>query len=334
MKNTVCFTSQIRNRLKELQKENNYTLEDIYFKTKIHPNTYKNWFRAEGTAGSVKTFKDKHIHKLAELYDCTTDYLICRSNNKTTNRFGNSLLHPVEFQTGNKLSELVKYLQNNEEIIILLHNLLVSAPEEVRKITINQLKTWNTEFKLYNLLYGNDTPIKDPFELLTVAMNPYSANITDAILSLASANFNFGKERYADALPKYLKIIYNTTKNTEFITKEALEKILQLESIWEEYPSALKEIFSKNYKKILLEEQKKLEKRKKLEEQKTPEERKKLEEQRTLEEQKRLEDPIERAINNQDFSVLPKEYYKSIYKYFKNNGIELQNLKDYLETLY
>lgn len=331
---SVKFDDKIRDRLKDLQNEHNYTIREISRRSGISPNTYKNWFRNEGAKGSVKTLKADSINALAKLYDCTTDYIICESDNKMTDRWGRNIIHPITFETPEKLSDLTNYFKKNPDVTNLLHRLLVSAPKEVQKITTDRLFAWNEEIKIYNLLYGNDNPIKESFNLITQAADSYHAHITDATLSLASANFNFSKKRYEDALPKYLKIIYNSTMDTKHITKVAIKKVLQLESIWEEYPSALKEIFSENYEQILLEEQKKLDEQKKLEKQKTPEERKELEEQRKLEEQKRLEDPIERAINNQDFSALPKEYYKSIYKYFKNNGIELQNLKDYLETIY
>lgn len=100
-------TSIIVRNIKELQNINNYTDEQVAEYTGINLTTYKNIVRSIGPGGN-KFIKDIYIKKIADLYHCSTDYILGLSNDKTLDRYGDPAKISLEILDNKPKQKFIK----------------------------------------------------------------------------------------------------------------------------------------------------------------------------------------------------------------------------------
>lgn len=110
MNNTV-------NRILDLMEENNVSGHQLSRRLKLKGNAVTAW--KAGTSSSYF----KHIGDIADYFDVSTDYLLCKTNKKKPNSSNvkpflmskDGQIHHLDKETSNKLSEFLEYIENKSK---------------------------------------------------------------------------------------------------------------------------------------------------------------------------------------------------------------------------
>lgn len=237
----IELTNEIRERLKEQQKNKKKSDKQIANLIRLHETTYKNIIR---TVGGNKFVKEQIIKDLAEYYNCTPDYLKCLSNNPLTDQNGREVIGPVDFQIRNNIhEELFDYFREHPQTCKNIYFLLCKLPNGLKEnivSTINSIShllqtsflfsyTTNLEDKSFKL-FQSDFALADPL-------------YADFARNLMVADYLYEKENYESALIEYIRIIYNTIEHkaaqTNPIAEAACHKIIDIKTNWSKFPSEL-----------------------------------------------------------------------------------------------
>lgn len=233
------FTNEIRTRLKTLQAEHKYTNAKIAAIIGVKPDTYKNMTRRNG----LKKFSEKYIYKFSNHYNCTRDYILCKSNIKTQDCNGVEKIVPIDFHAKeDKIADLVAFFHHSEntEILRTLHFFLIKLTPDFREHLIKVMISTADLFKTYGLVFRKDDLDEESLLFLSNVLKLDNPELTAATIQLAEADSLLGKKRRKNALLKYLEIVYYASTNTYPVVKEALRKIFCLENNWGNYPAELK----------------------------------------------------------------------------------------------
>lgn len=237
------FTNEIRTRLKALQKEYNYTNAKIAAIIGVNTDKYKNMTRRKKGA---KKFSEEYIGKFSNHYNCTRDYILCKSNIKTQDCEGNEKIVPIDFHAKeDKIADLVAFFHHSEntEILQNLHLFLVELTPEIRDDLIKVINSTANLFKTCGLVFRKDNLNEKSLLFLSQVLKLDNPELTAATVRLADADYLFGKKKYKAALLKYLEIVYYASPNANSVVKEAIKKIFCLENNWGKYPVELKSDF-------------------------------------------------------------------------------------------
>ena len=240
------MTSEIRKRLKDLQKKYRYTNKDVAHLLNLTTDGYKNMLREK--KGSYY-FREEHINILKTHYGCTRDYLICESDVEFEDRNGTEKTNPISFSENEKKLLALRNLldtADNRNNLNNLHYLLVEAPSYIQKNTFDIINSLATFLKPFGSLMRSDNQNSEVFHLIFNALNNQKPELTASTITFADAKFDLNKQRYAEALSKYLKIIYYVSDPTISLVQDVIDEIISLEKNWEHYPSELKGSFLDN----------------------------------------------------------------------------------------
>lgn len=243
------FTNEIRTRLKALQEEHNYTNAKIAAIIGVTTDKYKNMTRKNG----LKKFPEEYIGKFSNHYNCTRDYILCKSHVKTQDCEGNEKIVPIDFRDKeDKIADLVAFFHHSENLEILrsLHLLLIELTPDIRDDILKVIISVADLFKTYGLVSRKDNLDEKSLLFLTNVLKLDNPELTAATIRLADADSLFGKKKYKAALLKYLEIVYYASFNASSAVTEAIKKIFCLEDNWGKYPDELKNEFHNKLDKL------------------------------------------------------------------------------------
>lgn len=243
------FTNEIRTRLKALQAEHNYTNAKIAAIIGVTTDKYKNMTRKNG----LKKFPEEYIGKFSNHYNCTRDYILCKSHVKTQDCEGNEKIVPIDFHAKeDKIADLVAFFHHSEnsEILRSLHLFLIELTPDIRDDIIKVIISAADLFKTCGLVFRKDNLNERSLLFLSEVLKLDNPELTAATVRLADADYLFGKKKYKAALLKYLEIIYYASPSASPVVNEAIRKIFCLECNWGRYPDELKNEFHNKLTKI------------------------------------------------------------------------------------
>ena len=232
--------SMIKN-IKEAQEKKGYTAEQVANQIGIPLTTYKNIIRSKGGNDYVK---DSIISKLADLYDCSTDYILGLSDDETCDRNNRKVIRPLDFSEQYKLIyELSNYLNSDFKTLRALHYLLCQTPSWRREEYLKSLQTFTNTLMETSFWENFKERTKADYEFLVENSIKYGDEYSNHISLLDCADFLLKNANYKRSLKTYLKIIYNTLSEPlilEPIANKAISQVLWLNNNWDEFPTELK----------------------------------------------------------------------------------------------
>ena len=234
-------TKEVVDRLRLLQGISNLSDSKVAKRVGITLSQYKNIIRSPSKGGNQK-IDYIIIERLANLYECTTDYILGFSDKPYTDRLNRKITPAISFEMrNNMLNDLNEYLYDSENFSTLqnLHFLICKLPAPKR---IDLLKGFNTFI---------DTLRKESFycrigsipgdKLDTIMkINNDDPDYIDAVLALANANSLFTKRKLSKALYSYVEVVYIAlTKNAIMVgplAEIALQKIERIQASLDDFP--------------------------------------------------------------------------------------------------
>lgn len=236
----IKLTPEIRKRIKELQKKKNYTDRIMASELNISISRYKNITRTTG--GNTYLNKDL-LARLSQFFDCTSDYIICQSNNPSLTRNNKEVVHPISFsEKEDMLAYISDYLYQPEhtETLRSLYLILAKLPIEDRKSMINAINSIAKLAKPYTVISCNDSSeSKDMKKLFKDCIEQDNSDFTSFTIKLAEANNHFIKHRFAKALYRYIDIIFHGPYVSRDAVKTAISRVNCLSKDWKCFPREL-----------------------------------------------------------------------------------------------
>lgn len=102
--------TMIGSRLKELREEHNYTQKQVADYLNIDQSNY-----SKIELGKRKLRKLSQVHKLCNLYDCTEEYILCKTD-EHTNRKWTGVNSKTDLNIIATANETMKYLRMLRQI--------------------------------------------------------------------------------------------------------------------------------------------------------------------------------------------------------------------------
>lgn len=227
--------------IKSAQDEAGYTSEKVAELIGIPLTTYKNIIRSKGGNDFVK---DSIINKLADLYNCSTDYILGLSTDRTRDKDNEVIIKPLDFDTKHKLMiELNNYLDSDYKTLCALHFLLCQNPSWRRDAYLNALHAFTDVLMESAFLELFQERSKGDYKFLVEDTIKFDDNYYDNLLKLRKANSFLETADFESSLKFYFEIVYNAlTKSMilEPIANKAIQQILWLNENWDEFPAELK----------------------------------------------------------------------------------------------
>lgn len=233
-------TVEMTENIKEAQRSKKFSDEEVADHLGIKTSDYKNIIRALPQKGD-RFVKDTIINGLADLYDCSTDYILGLSNDMSCDQNGRTITRPFTFNIEKK-QELFKYLNDDFKTLNDLHFLLCQHASEYRKDYTENLHFYTDTIRKSRLLELLKNYSAEDYNLLIENTLNYGEEYSTCVSDLCQANLLFKNKNYESALKTYLNIIYNTITKSNIlspIADKATEKILILSQIWDEFPESL-----------------------------------------------------------------------------------------------
>jgi len=233
--------AMIRN-IKKLQIEKEYSDTEIAEQIGITPTTYKNIIRSRDSGGN-KNIKDSIVNKLADFYDCSTDYILGLSDDKTLNRYGDPVKRPLDFSDRDKLiHELNNYLNSDYKTLCALHFLLCQNPSWRRAEYLKGFHAFTDVLIESSFLELFKERSKEDYKFLVEDSIKFDDEYFNHILQLRKANSLLETADFELSLKYYMEIIYDTlTKSMilEPIAIKAIQPVLWLKKNWDAFPTEL-----------------------------------------------------------------------------------------------
>ena len=236
----VKRTKEITDRLKKLQDEHGYSNAVIARKIGMNLTTYKNYIR---NTGGVKTISFDIIQRLSQVYDCSTDYIICKSEDPKLSSTGKLIIHPISFADKDKMiSSVVDYLNQDMQTLRSLHFLFCKLPTWYSANIISGINSFMNVLKQNSFWEYSDTFTKENFDWILNNLSNYDNLYSTTLMKLVHADTLFRNQRFYNSLQLYVEIIYLTiTKsiNLKPIAIKAMDKISTLRTEWLKFPESL-----------------------------------------------------------------------------------------------
>ena len=241
--NKIERTPQIIERLRTLQAKHGYSDSAIANTIDIPLTTYKNIIRAPKDNTFIKF---KYIERLADFYECTTDYLICKSQHPSDDRTGQVIIRPLSFKKDKMLEELFHHLRNDDKTLQSLYFIICKLPYTHRNNILTSLNSIASLLKTMSFYDRDDELNSRKFETIVKCLELNDTKYSDAMVKLAEADGYFKENLYSKAIPKYLGVIYSAIDSTRnwSLANEACIKILSLAKEWSGFPPELQPLAS------------------------------------------------------------------------------------------
>lgn len=234
-------TKEVVDRLRLLQGISNLSDSKVAKRVGITLSQYKNIIRSPSKGGNQK-IDYIIIERLANLYECTTDYILGFSDKPYTDRLNRKITPAISFEMrNNMLNDLNEYLYDSENFSTLqnLHFLICKLPAPKR---IDLLKGFNTFIDTLRKesFYGRIGSIPGDKLDTIMKINNDDPDYIDAVLALANANSLFTKRKLSKALYSYVEVVYIAlTKNAIMVgplAEIALQKIERIQASLDDFP--------------------------------------------------------------------------------------------------
>lgn len=234
-------TKEVVDRLRLLQGISNLSDSKVAKRVGITLSQYKNIIRSPSKGGNQK-IDYIIIERLANLYECTTDYILGFSDKPYTDRLNRKITPAISFEMrNNMLNDLNEYLYDSENFSTLqnLHFLICKLPAPKR---IDLLKGFNAFIDTLRKesFYGRIGSIPGDKLDTIMKINNDDPDYIDAVLALANANSLFTKRKLSKALYSYVEVVYIAlTKNAIMVgplAEIALQKIERIQASLDDFP--------------------------------------------------------------------------------------------------
>lgn len=234
-------TAQMVDRLRLLQHQHEFSDSRVARRIGISLSKYKNIIRTPDKGGNLSVDK-LIIERLANLYECTTDYILGFSSSPSTDKSHRKITQAINFDIRNKtIDELNNFLYDSDNFSTLqnLHFLIYSLPAPKRN---DILKGFNTFMDILRKesFYGRIGSIPNDKLDMIMNINEDDPDYIDAVLALAKANSLYAKGKLSKALPSYVEVIYIAlTKNAIMVgplAETALRKINRIHETLDDFP--------------------------------------------------------------------------------------------------
>ena len=239
--NKEIRTKEIVDRLRLLQGTSNLSDSKVAKRVGITLSQYKNIIRSPSKGGNQK-IDYIIIERLANLYECTTDYILGFSDKPYTDKLNRKITPAISFEIRNSmLDDLNEYLYDSENFSTLqnLHFLICKLPAPKR---IDLLKGFNTFIDTLRKesFYGRIGSIPGDKLDTIMKINNDDPDYIDAVLTLANADSLLKKKELSKALHSYVKVVYIAlTKNANMVgslAEIALQKIERIQASSNDFP--------------------------------------------------------------------------------------------------
>lgn len=237
---SVIRTQEITDRLKKLQDEHGYSDAVIARKIGMSLTTYKNYIR---NTGGVKTIRFDIIQRLSQVYDCSTDYIICKSDDPKLSSTGQLIIHPISFDAKDKLiSSVVNYLDQDMQTLRSLHFLFCKLPTWYSANIISGINSFMNVLKQNSFWEYSDKFTKENFDWILNNLSTYDDLYSTTLMQLDLADTQFRNHCFYKSLQLYAEIIYLTiteSTNLKPLALKAMDKISTLRTEWLKFPESL-----------------------------------------------------------------------------------------------
>ena len=227
----IDIDDTMRERIRSLQKHHNLTEAGAAEKAKISKAKYKNYVRL--TKGA-KTMSSQTLKQIADALECTTDYLLNKSDDPALDRDGNNIIKPINYSLRDEIiNDLSQYFIENFPFAKSLHFIFCELDSANRQNMVRCIDTLAECMR--NSIYYNIDKYSDVIDLLRLD----DPDFKRIIEKLARANEYRSDGLQIYALKEYLSIIQKTVNEDLRFIVYAERSSKNAISIAEEFPEII-----------------------------------------------------------------------------------------------
>lgn len=207
----------------------------------ISTDAYKNIIYKKNTY-----IKTNLLKRMQELFDCTLDYLICKSNDPNLTRNNESVSSPISFEMRDrKVDAVIDFLNRNYTTLNNLYLLLYKFPPRIRDNMLSSFNSICDNIRITSLIERQDHLTETGLRYIVDLLETESPELTKMTLELDKAERKLRCKHYRDACDIYIKIIYYSSFQTLSPLKMAISKLKDVDRDWKKHTAEFDKIVKK-----------------------------------------------------------------------------------------
>lgn len=253
----IPLTDEMKQRLRDLHKQYHKSSGAIASALRISKDSYKN---LTSPSRGIKFIKRELLYRLADIYECSVDYLLCKSDDPKLNHEGKEVTRPLIWPLDRMIESVSSYLYNDPDTLESVYTLTCLLDEDGRKKVLTAMNFVVETLKAGLLLDRKDKMDYELREYLSNAFHYNDIDYTCALNCLVEGDefVEKGTKFYQFALDRYLRVIYIEItlspygksnglkflrpKQIKPLAEEARKKICSLRKAWGSFPESISPI--------------------------------------------------------------------------------------------
>ena len=238
----VPIDENIRKRIRKRRNELEFTQSEVYSKcsskgSEITIDMIKHLERKDG----VKTAKKRYIDDIADALRCTSDYLLCLSDEPDHSANGRKKKFPIDDTPIDKqLIVINRFLRENDKARQSLYFIAERIPSMQRNLMIDSIYGYVSLLKDYSFLedYGKGLFNINNLESVKRALTRKDENVIERIELYSRARDLIVRNQYKEALYYYMKFIGEGISDNRIhdqFFEWSLDSVKKITTIWSSY---------------------------------------------------------------------------------------------------